>query len=141
MKTIRQILAITVLAAGCLSTSCKKGGGVEEIVLEPTPVYITADSFKNSSWKGTQTLSTTSILVVNNTEMTFSYYVKSTLAKNTDEMLDLVKVKITPYTYDESSGKFSGTGDDKLAYEGQVISATSLKITIPNSETITMYKQ
>ncbi len=127
----------------CFGVSCKSkdNGKTDEPTPEQETVYLTADQFMSSSWKGTQSIGTTATLAVASGTITVSYYVKQTLAKNTDEKLEQKVVKISPYNYDEKSGKFSGTGNDNFSYQGQVTSATQLSVTLATSETVKMNKQ
>lgn len=158
MNKIRLIFAILMVALVSFATvGCKGGGGDEPATPSggngngggntpgpdnqtPAAKYLTAAEFQNSSWKGTQAISTSAELKVAATEMTLTYWVKKTVSKNTPDEFNQLTIKIKPYTFDEKTAKFSGTGDDKVTYSGELSSKTQLKITLP-SESVTMNKQ
>lgn len=134
-----------MVAIICLGTSCKgkdKGSsGNDDPTPEPTVTYLSEAQFKSSKWKGNQAIGTTALLTVTASDITLNYYVKQDLSKNTDDKFKPVVVKISPYTYDEKAGKFTGTGDDKFNYQGQLSGETQLTITLATSETLKMSKQ
>jgi len=131
-----------MVAVICLGTSCgSKKSKEDDPKPEQTAKYLTQSQFQNSSWKGTQSISTTATLVVTASDMTLTYFEKESVAKNTDDKFKQVTVKISPYTFDESTGKFSGTGNDNGKYEGLLTSTSALKITFANGETVSMNKQ
>lgn len=158
MNKIRLVFAIMMVALVSFATvGCKGKSGDDNATPsgptngnggdKPNPdnpqntvKFLTAAEFQNSHWKGTQALATTAELKVAATEMTLSYWVKKNISKNTDDQFEQVIVKIQPYTFDEKTAKFSGTGDDKVTYAGELSSKTQLRITLP-SESVTMNKQ
>lgn len=146
-----------MVALLCFSTSCKKGGGDEPTPNNPgtntggdkpntepqeTAKFLTATEFQNSYWKGKQKDEEISGIVelkITAAQMVLSYYYKEGLSKNNKEY-KLKTVNIEPYTFDEKTAKFSGTGNDKITYAGELTSKTQLSITLPN-ETVALTKQ
>ncbi len=155
MNRIKLILSSLMIALLCIAASCKGGGGDEPTPDNPsnqggndkptpqeTAKYLTAAEFQTSYWKGKQkdeAIMGPVELKVSASQMDLTYYYADGLSKNNKNYKQKT-VKIAPYTFDAKSAKFSGTGDDKVTYAGELFSKTQLQITLP-SETVTLTKQ
>ncbi len=152
MNRIKLILSSLMIALLCIAASCKGSGGDDPTPDNPagpdnptpqeTAKYLTAAEFQSSYWKGKQkdeNIMGPVELKVSASQMDLVYYYSDGLSKNNKNYKQKT-VKISPYTFDAKSGKFSGTGDDKVTYAGELFSKTQLQITLP-SETVTLSKQ
>jgi hypothetical protein len=133
MKKITTILAVLLTAIVCI-TSC--GGGSDDKKDEPTPetkaAFLTASEFASSQWGGKDAVGDIS-LIVSASNMTLNYYTANNgIAKSTKD--PVLQTVIITYTFDETKGTFSGTGDDKAQYSGALTSKTALKLKMPTQE-------
>ena len=125
MKKLRLLSLLLMTAIICTMVSCHKDNDTKE----PETKYLSADSFAASKWKGNDTNGgEVKLIVSSKTDMTLTYYVLTSISKNTDPQLVLQTVKIS-YTFNEAEGTFSGTGDDSNKYSGNLTSDTKLKFT------------
>jgi len=123
MKKLRLLSLLLMTAIICTMVSCHK-----DDTKEPDTKYLSADSFAASKWKGNDTNGEVNLIVSSKTDMTLTYYVLTSISKNTDPQPVLQTVKIS-YTFNEAEGTFSGTGDDSNKYSGNLTSNTNLKFT------------
>ena len=126
------MLLMTVLV---LSQACKKHND------DDGAKYLTHDSFASSKWEGLDKNSKAVTLnVTSKTNITITYYGVKSLSKNTDNETKIT-VKVDNYSFDESTGKISGTGDDGNTYNAELTSTTKLNLTMPWSETVELTKK
>ena len=123
MKKLRLLSLLLMTAIICTMVSCHK-----DDTKEPDTKYLSADSFAASKWKGNDTNGEVKLIVSSTTDMTLTYYVLTSISKNTDPQPVLQTVKIS-YTFNEAEGTFSGSGDDSNNYSGNLTSNTNLKFT------------
>jgi len=118
-------LLVTLLAVIMSVTvfSCKKHDGDGP---SKSAKYLTTAEFAKSYWEGVDSNNNpVSLDVSSETVMTLTYYEVVSVAKDTQDKLNKVVVKIS-YTFDDAQGNFSGTGDDSKTYSGALKSTSKM---------------
>ncbi|MCR5455125.1 MAG: hypothetical protein K6F33_09090 [Bacteroidales bacterium] len=138
MKRLSTLLAVLFAALICV-TSCgssssssdddNNNGGTTSTVI------LSAQAFVGTEWNGSDANGKVTLKVSSASEMTLNYYIKETVAKNTETELKLVTVTID-YTFDEAKASFSGTGkEDSKAYSGKLSTAKAMTFkTLPTGD-------
>lgn len=135
MKKFIGIFTMLLLTVFVLSSACKKHND------DDGAKFLTADGFASSTWTGNDKNSqAVTLQVTSKTNMTITYYESKSLSKNTDGPTKIT-VKIENYNYNESTGAFSGNGDDNKSYSGKLTSTTKLDLNLPSGETVALTKK
>lgn len=124
MKKYTFIL-VTLLAVVVSLTvgACKKGGDDGP---SKSAKYLTTTEFAKSYWEGVDSKNNLVSLDVSSASvMTLTYYEVVSVAKDTQDKLNKVVVKIN-YSFDEAQGTFSGTGDDSKSYSATLKSTSKM---------------
>jgi hypothetical protein len=131
MKKITILIAVFWASILCF-TSCSKDDSVNSNnnnTSTPSAKYLTTEAFASSSWSGNNNYGDISLAVKSKTNMTLNYYKATSITKHTEEPT-LVTIDIA-YTFDETKGTFTGSGNDNFSYSGTLTSTTQLSLKAP----------
>lgn len=135
MKKFIGIFTMLLLTVFVLSSACKKHND------DDGAKFLTTDGFVSSKWAGIdQNSQEVTLQVTSKTNMTITYYESKSLSKNTDGPTKITVI-IENYDYNESTGAFSGNGDDNKSYSGTLTSTTKLDLKLPSGETVALTKK
>lgn len=131
MKKLTILISVFWASIFCF-TSCSKDDSVNSNnnnTTTPSAKYLTTEAFASSSWSGSNNDGNISLAVKSKTNMTLNYYRTTSITKHTEEPT-LVTIDIT-YTFDETKGTFTGSGNDNFSYSGTLTSTTQMSLKAP----------
>lgn len=125
MKKINYLMAMFIAAVLCVGlVSCKKSKNDDP---KPESQYLTIEEFAKSTWTGSDGTNAITLKVETASVAKLTYTPK-TVKKNVGN--DPVTVTIN-YTYNITTGAFSGTGDDGNSYSAKLTDKSNMSIKIP----------
>ena len=133
MRKLTFLFTTLLLSVIFVASSCKKSNDGS------SAKYLTESAFASSTWTGTDSEGyEVTLSVTSKSNMTHTYYATS-ISKNTDEKTEKRTVKIE-YKFNESTGKWEGTGDDNFDYSGSLTSTNQMTL-LMSKGSITMTKE
>ena len=128
-------MVMFMAAVLCMTTvSCSKSDKKDEP--QPESPYLTLEEFAKKSWSGSDQSGHGVSLKMQSTTKAQLQYTPKSVAKNTDPTP--VNVDIN-YTYDPTTGKFKGTGNDNNEYTASLKTKTELEFYVkPLGETVVL---